>query len=74
MVVLGGQANNLITSQQPGALWNTGFLPLGVIVLRGGSMKISFVAPHTSDKASSQHVSNPAETKTDHEERDEAEE
>lgn len=24
-------------------------------------MKISFVAPHTSDKASSQHVSNPAE-------------
>lgn len=70
----GGQANNLITSQQPGALWDTGFLPLGVIVLRGGGMKISFVALHTSDNASSQHVSNPAETRTDREEQEEAEE
>lgn len=45
-----------------------GVLPLGVIVLWVGGMKISFVAPHISDKASSQHVSYPAETKMDREE------
>jgi len=31
-------------------------------------MKIIFVAPHTSDKGSSQHVSDPADGKTDGEE------
>lgn len=43
----GGQANNLIMSQQPGAFWDTGLYPWVWLCLRESGMKISFVAAHT---------------------------
>ena len=58
MVRRGVQANNLIMSQQHSG---TRVYTPGCVCLWESGMKISFVAPHTSDRASSQHVCNPAE-------------